>query len=674
MACRSLIVWTLAALAVGTQGGEVGFGSCRAQWDDATLMIGNDRFRRVYAAAGDQLVTRSFMANGKEWIASERVLPAKGTLSVSARRSRRSVVGAEGLELDVTTGKTTRKLRVFPGLAGVLLEDPTVVDLSNVSVPDPRAGQYGQAVWTYRESVLAGADQLPIAPIHLRVREFQLRDMTDIRAELLEEREWVLRETLIRSAPVVAVEDQLSASGEGLVFLRLAPLPEIRPVQVPDYCISDATKGRSQPLVAMVANGYPVAEVAYTGGEAGRIEALRNVQRALREYRPGRDGIFLSNTWGDSNRDARINADFMMAEVAAGGELGVDVIQIDDGWQKGKSHNSALIKSRKEGAWGNFRAMDPDFWKPDPTRFPQGLDPIVAAAKARGMGFGLWFGPDSTDDCADWEKDAETILAFYRTLGIRYFKIDSLKMTRPVAFARELKLFDRLLNESAGELTFDLDVTGTAPRPGYFGLPDIGPLFVENRYWKSASYWPHLTLRAAWSLAKVVDPVRLRMEFLNPLHGKDVYPKSPLVPSAYRGDTLFATVMNFSPLGWFENSELSPSTVAEMKPLIARWKRERANVHGGLTVPVGAMPDGFAWTGFLTRGGDGKSAYVLLFRELNGADAFTLDVGKVFAGRRFAGAEVIGGRGSAELKDGGVALAVTVPEKLDFIWVRLSDS
>ena len=59
---------------------------------------------------------------------------------------------------------------------------------------------------------------------------------------------------------------------------------------------------------------------------------------------------------------------------------------------------------------------------------------------------------------------------------------------------------------------FDLDVTAEI-RPGYFGLPDIGTLFVENRYAKHCSWWPHQTLRNLWSLAEVVDPVRLRMEF-----------------------------------------------------------------------------------------------------------------------------------------------------------------
>jgi alpha-galactosidase len=46
-----------------------------------------------------------------------------------------------------------------------------------------------------------------------------------------------------------------------------------------------------------------------------------------------RDGLFLSNTWGHRSRDARINADFIAREVEAGTRLGVDVVQIDDGWQ-----------------------------------------------------------------------------------------------------------------------------------------------------------------------------------------------------------------------------------------------------------------------------------------------------------------------------------------------------
>ncbi|MBO5926690.1 MAG: hypothetical protein J6Q38_03955, partial [Clostridia bacterium] len=43
----------------------------------------------------------------------------------------------------------------------------------------------------------------------------------------------------------------------------------------------------------------------------------------------------LSNTWGDRNADACLNEKFMIKEIKVGKKLGVDVIQLDDGWQKG---------------------------------------------------------------------------------------------------------------------------------------------------------------------------------------------------------------------------------------------------------------------------------------------------------------------------------------------------
>jgi alpha-galactosidase len=99
--------------------------------------------------------------------------------------------------------------------------------------------------------------------------------------------------------------------------------------------------------------------------------------------------MFLSNTWGDRSRDARINEQFMLREIAAAARLGVDVIQIDDGWQKGRSANSAGGK----GVWNGYWATDPECWTPDARRFPNELAPGVGAAGAKGMKFGLWYGP-----------------------------------------------------------------------------------------------------------------------------------------------------------------------------------------------------------------------------------------------------------------------------------------
>lgn len=666
-------VFCAAFVLLGAEAGEFEANGCRASWKDAELTIGNGRFTRVLRAVDGTMRTVSFRFGETEWMAEKsRGIAASGPVPVfAAEKAGWSCVGEEGIRVTAAFGAETNSWLVLPSVAGAVSERPCRVSPASFD-PSLRTNDFNAGATLVREGrvAAAGADPFILSPRHVRVTVFDLYDRTDYTNELLREREWLLmlRELpQLLSANVLTVEDTFT--GEGFAFLRLAPLPHVRPVKLPDFVLvgSEYGPGKSGAVVP-IANGWPVAEFAYSGGKVGRVAALHAFQRALRTYRPGRDGVFLSNTWGGGNSDKRICEEFLLKEVAAGAELGVDVIQIDDGWQKGRSANSSDVarKSKKGRAWGNFRKLDPTFWEPCPIRLPRGLEPIVSAAKAKGMRFGLWYGPDSTDDAKHWKDDADCLLAFYRNLGIQYFKIDSLKTMTPAAFANQRRLFDRMLEGSDGAMTFDLDVT-CGERPGYFGLPHIGPIFVENRYTSHGGYWPHQTLRSIWSLTHVVDPLRMRFELLDP----DQYPAQysaddPLRPALYRADTLFAITMCASPLGWMELSTLSAQRVAEMKPLVARWKLERERLHGGVTWPVGARPDGHVWTGFVTaaKGGGG---YLLLFRELNDSPSFAFDVKPYISAIRSA--EVIGGRGTAEVKDG--TASVTVPDKLDFVWLKL---
>lgn len=65
-------------------------------------------------------------------------------------------------------------------------------------------------------------------------------------------------------------------------------------------------------------------------------------------------------------------------------EYGFNVLQIDDGWQRGW---------RRSGDW-----------QPVPTRFPNGIKPLTAAANAVGVTLGLWIGPFTDEDSVDKSK------------------------------------------------------------------------------------------------------------------------------------------------------------------------------------------------------------------------------------------------------------------------------
>ena len=648
-----------------------GPGGAFAEWSDRTMSVGNAGFTRTYRAVGDRLRTHSVRtAHGVELVKAP-VGETNVALAVTCRRGKWSPAGEEGLEAKVTVGGRTTTLWVFPSAPGVL----TVWDAARPMPPveiDRTKDAYRQMsvrAWGILPAAAQVADRIDFAFFDGKAVEYAMYDQTDRFDDLLQTRTRLFRSTQLNQdlrIPSLDVRD--TATGAGLVYLRLAPLPQERPTDLPDFVIS-ASEGALVPL----ANGYPLAELVYEGGEFGRIRALQAFQRALRPYRAGRDGIFLSNTWGDGNGDKRICEEFLLREVDAAAEIGVDVVQLDDGWQRGRTSNSS--KRTLPGipkSWGNYWDTDPKFWTPDVERFPKGFDALVKRAREKGVTLGLWFGPDSSDDLKYWERDADLLLSYHRAFGIRYFKIDSLMITSATGLGRNRAFFDKMLRESDAAMVFDLDCTAGV-RPGYFGIADIGPLFLENRYARTQTrrYRPHLTLRNLWNVSHVIDPVRLRIEVLNPTKGRETYRDDPLAPEKWPADALFAIAMTASPLGWMELSDVPAEVKAAWQPLVAAWKRERAALHGGTIVPIGSEPDGYSWTGFASLAPDGASGQAVLFREANARATTTLDLGEVFGG---LGAtplvKVLGGRGQAHCAKG--VLTATVPAKLDFVWLKLS--
>ena len=497
------------------------------------------------------------------------------------------------------------------------------------------------------------------APARTRLIQFVTRDQTDGRAELYQENQWLLTpsEEVKAQGNAFALENTLD--GSGTIFLKLAPLPDARATKS-DF---DMRATKTGALELNSKDGYAWVTATYKDGEWGRIAAFHDLQRQIRPYNPSQDGLFLTNTWGDRHRDAHLNPQFMAAEIGAGARLGADIVQIDDGWQEGTTANSA--NARGKGAWDGFWATDPNFWSVNSTRFPTGLKPLAQQARAKQMNLGLWFAPDSSHEAANWERDANALLALHRDLGVNFFKIDALKLDGAQSETNFSKLFDKVRRESNDAISFDFDITAEK-RFGYFGQVAPGRIFLENRYTDWHNYWPHATLRATWLLSHVVDPVRLRVEWLNNARNTDKYPNDPLAPAKYRPDALFATTMMCSPLGWFETQKLPESYFAQAAPLIETWKSQREQMQRGTVLPVGAAPDGNAWTGFVSINAARNGGYALLFRELNDSTEFQLEV--PFVGNLNAPVEKLGGDGKATLTDG--VLKVQVADKLRFIWVK----
>ena len=495
--------------------------------------------------------------------------------------------------------------------------------------------------------------------------QVNLKDQSDGNAELLWERKWLLHPSekgLEALGNLFAVENV--RLGHGRIFVKNAPLPHARHA-LPRFDIRGVPEGRGFRLEFHEPELWSAIE--FSGGVVGRASAFQSWQRAQRPATSSHKlPKLLCNTWGDRSRDSRIQETFVLKEIEAAVKLGAEVVQIDDGWQKGRSSNSALVQ-KGGGVWEGFWNVDPEFWAPDPVRFPNGLEPIVAAAKKAGVEIGLWFAPDSWNGFANWSKDAGRLLELHRELGICHFKIDGVNATTHVAYGRLRQLFDAIREGSKGEIVIDLDITAQL-RPGHFGAMDVGPLFVENRYTDWPNYWPHQTLRALWTLSLWVDPLRLRMEFLNKERNQDKYSGDPLAPHLYPPETLFASVMFSNPLGWFEISNLPEEYFQKVAPLVTLWKSVRTELFNGTIIPVGETPDGVAWTGFLSLAKDMKSGFALAFRELNDEDEAIIKLpGLKGRSLKF---KVLSGKGT--MSSHGGSLNVSIPEKLGYVFGRFT--
>lgn len=127
----------------------------------------------------------------------------------------------------------------------------------------------------------------------------------------------------------------------------------------------------------------------------------------------------MSNTWGDRNGRTRVCDEFLRQEIESGADLGIDVVQIDDGWQMGVSD-----KYDSEGE----RFFEDNFWELKEEIFSEGIGPLAKYARDRGMELGLWFAPHSRGVFEHFDRDLWVLRSAYLDWSIRYFKLDMVNL------------------------------------------------------------------------------------------------------------------------------------------------------------------------------------------------------------------------------------------------------
>lgn len=456
--------------------------------------------------------------------------------------------------------------------------------------------------------------RLRLPGVHWRVTAVAFHDATDRHNTLVDERSRLPYRAEERLAGNLLFADSLVEEG-GFFLLKEAPGGNAQ-LHYPGYDFT-CRIGEIRAVGLGVApedletdrwtRAYGVVTGVIDGTVLGRMRALRAYQTQLRLRHADRDEMVMMNTWGDRGQDTKLRETFALAELEAGARLGITHLQLDDGWQSGRSSNSAFEGGSLDDIWDN-----PDYWTPHPERFPNGLGPVVERGRELGIEVCLWFNPSRDDAYAHWQDDAETLIRLYREYGIRTFKIDGVQVESKRAEMNLRRMFEVVREATHDTVVFNLDVTA-GTRYGYHTFNVYGNLFLENRYTDWTNYYPHWTLRNLWMLSRYVPAQALQIEFLNVWRNADLYPDGdPLAPANVPFAYAFAVTMMAQPLAWFEVTGL-PEAAFDLADTLGAYRRHQTAIHEGLIVPVGDEPSGTGWTGFQSIRDDG--GYVLIFRE-----------------------------------------------------------
>lgn len=457
---------------------------------------------------------------------------------------------------------------------------------------------------------------------------------------------------------------QSNATTDTHLIVKLAPLQEAQAAYVGCDFSTDfsAIKVHSPGIDTLTGKNmwqeaYAIFSLMYAPNEEIALTEYKKYELSVHHYLPKKDNTFTMNTWGDRNRDSRINEAFILNELDAAARLGITHYQIDDGWQKGLSNNSATKAGNLR--WDYWTKTD---WEVNYERFPKGLDKVKKKAASLGIELGLWFNPSKKDNYIAWERDRDIMLDLYHKYGISWIKIDGLLIGDKQAENRVSRMLQEANHLSEGELQFNIDVTA-GKRGGYFFLNRLGNIFLENRYTDWGNYYPHLTLRNVWTLARYVPIQRFQIEWLNKWRNESKYPASdPLKPQNIPFDYQFAITMVGQPLAWMEATGL-PKEAFAIAPLIQSWKKERSKMQNAIIHPIGEEPNGYHFTGFISYA-QGKT-YVLLFREktINTDFSFVLPFGNV-KDKKFV---KIAGEGNI-LETTDNVIRAHFPKPFQFLW------
>lgn len=327
--------------------------------------------------------------------------------------------------------------------------------------------------------------------------------------------------------------------------------------------------------------------IAYAGGQENSELALKEFDRLRYPVDPTRDIYLQANTWGSGrNKEASQEANILL-ELESQSDLGIDIQQIDDGWQ---NKDWTLRKD----------------W------YPEGWKNIVEKSKETGVKIGLW--------AAAMPVTYDALKSHYDSAGFLTYKLDFASLGTHKNMDKLIGKIRKFIKYTNHKVRVNWDLTENAPRFGYFWAREYGNIYLENRKpYKPSNvvYIPYLVLRDIWHVSKYTNINKFQTSIQN------VEMTNKNVSDAYLHNDPYAVAIGLvgTPLFFQETQNYSDASRSEIKNLLSTYKKYRNDLYSSYVFSIGDEPNNANWSGFQWHNPEENSGYLMIFRELNNKES-----------------------------------------------------
>ena len=345
---------------------------------------------------------------------------------------------------------------------------------------------------------------------------------------------------------------------------------------------------------------------------------LKEFDRHRYPVDPARDIYIMANTWGTGESkdwsQSAAREENVLKEIASQSDLGIDVQQIDDGWQGwdtgGKHWRPVPVLDyskrplRKKKGMGDGETYDKN--AKAYTMYPEGWKNVKKEAKEKGVRLGLWCNSNVPLEDLKWNFTAG---------DFRSYKLDFIYLRN---FNQVEQLMDKVRDFvlfTDQKVRINWDVTENWPRTGYFFAREYGNIYLANRKTKAPAgvvYVPYLMLRDAWHLAKYTNLNKFQVTIQN----GDRCNQKVSDAFKHRHDYLFAQTMMACPLFFQETHYYSDEARDQLRPIIKIYKEQRDEMYQGYVFPIGDEPDNKSWSGFQNYNPETKTGFLTVLRQI----------------------------------------------------------